>query len=162
MRTAKFIIDTYAEMTFEGFTLDETWNGWARPYFTFEQAQRIVQAHTSWGGKAWYDEGEDVFMFEFSRDEVDAFPAESMDDRKLYPVGAGCWIWEEAVCIDRGHSGHMFADMVDTLQRLYLRLERSRSYAVESEFTSVSTSRIRPARLSRRSQRPPTVPPLRH
>jgi hypothetical protein len=30
-----------------------------------------------------------------SEEEIDEFPAETVDGRKLYPVGAGCWIWEE-------------------------------------------------------------------
>ncbi len=95
MRAAKFIIDTFGNEAFDGFTLDETWNGWARPYFTFEQAQRIVEAHRSHGDKAWYDEAEDVFSFEMGEDEVDSFPAETIEGRKLYPIGTGCWIWEE-------------------------------------------------------------------
>lgn len=60
---------------FDGFTRGETWNGWARPYFTCGQAQRILEAHRSQGMKAWYDKTQGAFAFEFSKDEVDAFPA---------------------------------------------------------------------------------------
>lgn len=96
MQTARFIIDTFGDEIFAGFTLGESWNGWARPYFTFEQAQHLVEAHRLHGGKAWYDETQDAFAFEVNQDEVDTFPAEVVENRKLYPIGAGCWIWEEA------------------------------------------------------------------
>ena len=96
MRATKFIMDTFGDVIFEGFTQGETWNGWARPYFTFEQAQQIVAAYNSQGGQASYDNAEDVFSFKFGEDEIDIFPAESIKGQKLYPIGAGCWIWEEA------------------------------------------------------------------
>lgn len=97
MRAAEFVIDTFGSEAFDGFTLGETWNGWARPYFTFEQALRILEAHHSRGQKGWYDESEDAFSFEMGEGEVDSFPAESIEGRKLYPIGAGCWIWEEGL-----------------------------------------------------------------
>lgn len=98
MQAARFTIETYVEQFFDGFSRGEDWNGWARPYFTFEQAQQIIEAHRSRGWKAWYDEKEDSFAFDFSHDgldEVDVFPPVELDSRKLYPVGAGCWVWEE-------------------------------------------------------------------
>jgi hypothetical protein len=97
MQATKFTIDTFGDEIFSGFTSGETWNGWACPYFTHEQAQRVVEVHRAQGGKAWYDETQDSFAFEFGEDEVDAFPAETVEGQKLYSVGARCWIWEEAV-----------------------------------------------------------------
>ena len=97
MRAARFAIESLGDEVFEGFTQGETWNGWARPYFTFKQAQRIVEAHRARGAKAWYDEAQYAFGFEISPDEVDAFPGEVVEGQTLYPIGAGCWIWEEAV-----------------------------------------------------------------
>jgi hypothetical protein len=96
MRAAKFAMDSFGDEVFDAFTQGETWNGWARPYFTFEQAQGILKAHCSQGRKAWYDEECDAFAFEFNEGEVDKFPAEAVEGLKLYPIGAGCWIWEEA------------------------------------------------------------------
>lgn len=99
MRPSKFTIEVYGEQSFDGFSSGEDWNGWACPYFTSEQAQRIVDAHCKLGRKAWYDKVEDQFVFDFSHDEnnePDTFPAEEVDGKKLYPVGAFCWIWEEA------------------------------------------------------------------
>lgn len=98
MQPAKFTIEVYGEQSFDGFSRGEDWNGWACPYFTFEQAQQVMEAHRSRGWKAWYSESEDQFSFDFShdgKDEIDAFPGELIEGRKLYPIGIFCWIWEE-------------------------------------------------------------------
>ena len=98
MQPAKFTIDVYEEQSFEGFSRGEDWNGWACPYFTFEQAQQIMEAHRQRGWKAEYNESEDKFVFNFSHDGndgTDAFSAELIEGKKLYPIGAFCWIWEE-------------------------------------------------------------------
>ena len=94
LREAKFSIDSLGNVEFAGYTTGEEWNGWAQPYFDFEQASRIVEAHRTAGERAWYDEGQDAFSFEMG-DEVDTFPSKFIEGQKLYPVGAGCWIWEE-------------------------------------------------------------------
>ena len=96
MREAKFSIDTLGDKVFEGFTNGEEWNGWACPYFTFEQAQRVVKAQTEMGLKAWYNTNADAFSFEVdASDEIDSFPAQEIEGKKLYPVGTSCWIWEQ-------------------------------------------------------------------
>ena len=46
LREAKFVIEPLGETVFDGYTQDEDWNGWACPYFTFEQAERIVEAYS--------------------------------------------------------------------------------------------------------------------
>lgn len=98
MRETKFTIDVYGDVQFDGFTTDEDWNGWACPYFTFEQAQRIVAEHQRFGLLAWYDADADKFVFSVEQGRVgepDEFEAVEIDGRKLYPIGARCWIWEE-------------------------------------------------------------------
>lgn len=100
LKETTFVIDVFDGQSFPGFTTGEYWNGWACPYLTFEQAQKVVEAHCGQGWKAWYDEKADSFVFDFSHDgndEPDEFPAIEVEGRKLYPIGAGCWIWEEAV-----------------------------------------------------------------
>jgi hypothetical protein len=99
MRTAKFSIDVYGDQVFDGYTQGETWNGWACPFFTFEQAQRIVQAHKGFELAAWYDKEQDSFAFCFEQDRTadrDEFGSKKIEGQKLYPVGSHCWIWEEA------------------------------------------------------------------
>jgi hypothetical protein len=98
MREARFVIESLGETVFDGYTQGEDWNGWACPFFTFEQAQRIVDAHNEHGIKAWYDEAADLFAFDLNQtgdDDVDAFPSVALEGRTLYPIGSGCWIWEE-------------------------------------------------------------------
>lgn len=93
MRQSKFTIESIPRQQFEGFTDGGNWNGWATPYFSFEQAQRIVEAHNS--GNARYDEENDQFVFNID-DEEEFYPAVLEDGRKLYSIGNGSWIWEEA------------------------------------------------------------------
>lgn len=94
MKEAHFVIDTYPTEVFNGYTNDEDWNGWACPYFEFEIGQKIVAAHTSQGQKAWFDEGNDSFVFEI-QDEKEIYPAVKENGKKIYPIGNGSWIWEE-------------------------------------------------------------------
>lgn len=95
MRKAQFLIDLYGDKVFDGYTQGETWNGWACPYFTFEQAERLVQAHSEKGFRAWYDADSDAFSFEIeASDDIDSFSAQEIEGIKLYPIGTGCWIWE--------------------------------------------------------------------
>jgi hypothetical protein len=100
MRETKFSIDLLGDRDFDGYTTGETWNGWACPFFTFEQAQQLVKVYQENGLKAWYDEASDAFSFEVDAGgglkELDTFPAEEIDSKKYYPVGASCWIWEES------------------------------------------------------------------
>jgi len=97
MRPATFTIDTFSEHVFAGFTKGETWNGWARPLFTYDEAQKIITAHKKLGLNASYDQELDAFTFKMapSGDDHDIFPGIEIENMKLYPVGAGCWIWEE-------------------------------------------------------------------
>ena len=91
MKKSTFTIDSIPGQQFEGFTDGEDWNGWACPYFPFETAQKIVAAHDP--KTARYDEENDQFIFTVG-DEEEVYPAVSENDRKLYPIGNGSWIWE--------------------------------------------------------------------
>ncbi len=64
LREADFRIDFLEGHAFPGFTLGETWNGFAKPYFTFTQAQALATAWSSTGTKAFYDDQQDAFVFE--------------------------------------------------------------------------------------------------
>ena len=97
MNVATFVIDALPGHVFHGFTQGETWNGWARPFFTYDEAQKIVTAHKEQRLNAYYDHESDGFAFEIasSEGEYDIFSSVEVVGMKLYPVGAGCWIWEE-------------------------------------------------------------------
>jgi len=100
MRKTKFAIDFFNDQTFEGYTQGENWNGFACPYFTFEQVQELLNAWQAKGWDASYDAEKDRFTFEVNtstaEQECDSFSAIEFRGTKLYPVGAFCWIWEEA------------------------------------------------------------------
>lgn len=95
----KFQIDSFGGQIFDGYSFGGTWNGFMCPYFTFDQAQRIVDAYRLRGWEAWYEEKADQFVFTYSHnnlDERDIFPANEIDGRKFYPIGSSAWIWDEA------------------------------------------------------------------
>lgn len=100
MRVAEFALDFLDNVTFEGYTQGEWWNGFACPYFSFEQAQRIV---TAWRGKGWgarYDAEVDTFLFEMNvgtkTSDFEAYSGMDFGKRKYYRVGAFSWIWDES------------------------------------------------------------------
>lgn len=102
LKQTKFTIDTLEGQTFSGYTLGEEWNGWACPYFTFEQANKLLETYRSiktYEGKslrAYYELDKDVFCFEVdSYDEMLEFSPVEVEGKKLYPIGVGDWIWEE-------------------------------------------------------------------
>lgn len=101
MQPAKFIIDFLEGCEFEGYTRGEDWNGFACPYFTFDQAQQIVEAWRETGYKAFYSDKNDEFSFEMQSGETDRFPSISTDGVKVYPIGNGCWIWSEVLLVDQ-------------------------------------------------------------
>lgn len=99
LRLTRFSIDAIGEdVLFDGFTTGDTWNGWACPYFTFEQAQQLMRAYEENRMRAWYDQDFDAFSFKVGNDdsESDTFSVIEVEGRKLYPIGAFCWIWEES------------------------------------------------------------------
>jgi hypothetical protein len=95
MRKTGFKIDTFPGLTLNGYTNDEDWNGWACPYFTFEQSGKIVEAHKNIGQRAWFDEENDGFVFEIG-DDMEFYKAVKNNGHRLYPLGNGSWIWEES------------------------------------------------------------------
>jgi len=102
MRPIKFKLESLGCETFDGFTRDEDWNGWDCPYFTFEQAQKVLKNYNELrqiigqNNLAQYDLATDAFIFPAGdEDETEVFAAINENGQKYYPVGAFCWIWEE-------------------------------------------------------------------
>lgn len=94
MRKAEFTIETYGNNTFDGYTQDEDWNGWACPYFTLEEAQKIVDMHKKTGQKAGFNEDSNAFYFNV-QDEEEFYQPVEIEGTKFYPIGNSSWIWEE-------------------------------------------------------------------
>jgi hypothetical protein len=94
--------DFYAEWLdkkYRGWTNGRRWNGWAMPYFELEEAQRYAKD----SGNTTYDEARDAFVtIQEGHDEPEVDEPTMIkirgrrDPVKVYPIGAGAWIWSEA------------------------------------------------------------------
>lgn len=94
MKQSLFVIDTIPDKSFEGYSKDDDWNGWACPFFSLEQGKKIVQAQNSGQDKSWFDEKNDQFVFIIDG-QREYFPSIEIDGGRLYPIGNSSWIWEE-------------------------------------------------------------------
>ena len=83
-----------------------TWNGWAMPYFTKEQADVVVASGV---GPFAYDEATDTYSYTPDPtypEDVDTYGAVEYEGQKVYGIGAGslCWNYpyedEEGNCTD--------------------------------------------------------------
>lgn len=96
LRKTKFTIETFPGLIFEGYTQGDNWNGWAVPYFTFDEAREVAKIHEDkLTLPAHYDESGDKFIFE-TPDETKEYVGVVIEDKKLYPIGSFEWIWEES------------------------------------------------------------------
>ena len=83
-----------------GYTSGARWNGWATPYFTFEEAQKI-QAEFSQGVDfpMLYDVNKDEFRIQYDDDEPYIWKGEDIQTvdgiKHLYGIGAYSHIWDE-------------------------------------------------------------------
>lgn len=100
-RSALFTIDDLG-VSLAGFTQGKTWNGWACPAFTREQADIVVDTmRQRWGdtvGDIGFDAATDTYRFVMDADDpeaVDGFPGIDAGDLHLYLIGAQCWCWME-------------------------------------------------------------------
>ena len=95
-RRARFEVEG-CDACFEGWSDGTAWNGWARPWFDFQTAQTVLAALAP----GWrYDEQADAFITP-GEDGEESWPVTIVDlpdggAARLYPIGAGSWIWDEA------------------------------------------------------------------
>ncbi|ABO59901.1 hypothetical protein LA345_39795 (plasmid) [Burkholderia vietnamiensis] len=73
------------------------WNGWAMPYFTREEGTRLATLI----GCMRFDADRDAFVARLEGDDEDYVFASvrihvDAADIVAYPIGAGCWCWEDA------------------------------------------------------------------
>jgi len=83
---------------FEGWSDGSLWNGWEKPSFSREVAERILKA----SGYRWsYDPSADEFSVVTSEeDEPEQFKGEAIQlgdggSVTAYFVGAGAWVWDK-------------------------------------------------------------------
>lgn len=100
MRKSLFQIDDGP--VYIGYTSGARWNGWATPYFTLEEAQKI-QAEFSRGDglRMFYDCQADKFILQYEDDDNEPYIWEGEDIqtvdgiKHLYGIGAYSHIWDE-------------------------------------------------------------------
>jgi hypothetical protein len=69
------------------------WNGFDCPYFTKEQAEKVL---TACSGIKWtYNPDQQSFVLDFGYDEPEVLHAVDTSHGKLYPIGAWAWCWQE-------------------------------------------------------------------
>lgn len=99
MRSTSFAIDFLEGETFNGYTRDEDWNGFACPYFSFAQGQKLVEAWRRGGWSARYEVETDSFVFEMQsgggETDCESYSGSEVEGAKVYPIGAFNWIWDE-------------------------------------------------------------------
>ncbi|MHC1769474.1 MAG: hypothetical protein AB9869_35185 [Verrucomicrobiia bacterium] len=96
-RRARFEIEG-VEKTFEGWTDGTLWNGWAKPYFEFGEAEKLMTALND--PMCSYDAAQDRFVTKSSSGEDESWTAEVIAGLggtrlKVYGIGAGAWVWDE-------------------------------------------------------------------
>lgn len=100
-----------------GYTSGRLWNGWATPYFTLEEAQRL-QADFNQGieNPMLYDVNKDVFVLKYEDDDEpyiwEGEDIQTVDGIKhLYGIGAYSHIWDElddGIKLSLAHQLHDF------------------------------------------------------
>ena len=84
-----------------GYTSGARWNGWATPYFTLEEAQKIQKAWTKCGHSTMlYDVNKDEFRLKCEdNDEPYIWEGEDIKTedgiKHLYGIGAYSHIWDD-------------------------------------------------------------------
>jgi len=100
-RQGRFRIDGLPG-TYDGFTRDETWNGFAVPYFSLEEARRVAHYYAAQlagpDGQAQSDYDTDrniIRLYDPSSGQWDDYSPVNVEGRMLYPIGTRDWTWEE-------------------------------------------------------------------
>lgn len=81
------------DVNIEGLTYGNTWNGWACPYFTYENALKLGELMPDFFLK--YDAETDSFKANSDDNDNEEFTAEVIDGVKYYGVGNMSWCWYE-------------------------------------------------------------------
>lgn len=94
MRRTTVAIDRLVEVP--AYVSDETWNGWAMPYFDAKDVHLIQDSLNAIGegDVITYDADDDAYVVT-SGDFEERYHGVDVDGMHLYPIGSGAWIWAE-------------------------------------------------------------------
>lgn len=95
----QFTIADYFDKPVHGYSNGQHWNGWEKPYFEKEEADRIAATF----GDIQYEAEKDAYIWpQAEPDEpADVFDAVTIEIdgrvKRLYGIGAGYWTWEKVM-----------------------------------------------------------------
>ena len=72
---------------------DDTWNGWACPYFEKAEAERMNEWLPELDDGLDYSADTDAFTTRYDPDAIETFTGTDIDGMHLYPIGYGSWTW---------------------------------------------------------------------
>ncbi len=83
-----------------GYSQGDRWNGWACPYFEFENAKKILELVTEGGGYWEYDKATDIFralphMADFEESWKGLDIDVNGETKHVYAIGAYFWTWQD-------------------------------------------------------------------
>jgi hypothetical protein len=81
------------DVNIEGLTYGNRWNGWACPYFTYENAMKIAEVMPDF--HMWYDMDNDLFFTTDEETDSEEFFPKLIDGIKYYGIGNCSWCWDE-------------------------------------------------------------------
>lgn len=104
-----------------GYTNGDRWNGWATPYFTLEEAQKLQAEFNQGDGlRMFYDCQADKFILQYEDDEEpyiwEGEDIQTVDGIKhLYGIGAYSHIWDELGDEDKRYLAHQIIEIIEDI-----------------------------------------------
>ena len=89
------------EAIYKGYAEGTYWNGWAKPWFTFDVAKEIMHDYNPHceGNYMVYNSREDMFAIVQDNGDIEEYKGKDLivngDILHLYPIGNGCWVWDD-------------------------------------------------------------------
>ena len=103
---------------YTGYTNGDRWNGWATPYFTLEEAQRLQAEFNQGDGlRMFYDCQADKFILQYDDDDEpyiwEGEDIQTVDGKlHLYGIGAYSHIWDEADSDDKRYLAQTISEFL--------------------------------------------------
>ena len=100
MKRTVFTIGEYPK-AYIGYTSGRLWNGWATPYFEFEEAKRVAEGFNECAEyPIQYDKVYDQFyVLDTETSELETWKGEDIHTtlgiKHLYGIGAYSWVWDD-------------------------------------------------------------------
>lgn len=115
MKKALFQIES--SPMYIGYTDGTRWNGWATPFFTFEEAQKIQSDWNAEGeSQMLYDIDKDAFCVQYDDDDPYIWKGEDVQTedgiKHLYGIGAYSHIWDKVGQEEKRYLAYQVNDFI--------------------------------------------------